>query len=263
MSRSAPALVVIVGAFFDADRLGHGDLHVVDEVAIPQGLDQGVGEAENQQVLHRLLAEKVIDTVDLLLAKMLVQQLVQHPRRFDVFAKRFFDHHAIQPARLVEPDRLEVMDDRAEFGRLDRQIEHRARAGRLGRQSVGQRLIRSDIVEVALLIAEARDKALEYRRIKTALDLAGQHFAHVLAPFLVAPGTTCKRHDTERFCQPRGRFQVIQRRQQLVAGEVAGGAKNHERARQHCRRDLRLHLPSSLTACPPNPWRILASILAA
>ena len=67
-------IVVVVGAVLDADRLGHGDLHVVDEVAVPQRLDQGVGEAEHQQVLHRLLAEVVIDAVDLLLVEMLVQQ---------------------------------------------------------------------------------------------------------------------------------------------------------------------------------------------
>ena len=98
--------VVVIGTVLDADRLGHGDLHMVDEVAVPQGLDQRVGKTEHQQVLHRLLAEKVIDAVDLLLVEMLVQQAIEHLRRFEVFAKGLFDHDAVQPARLVEARRL-------------------------------------------------------------------------------------------------------------------------------------------------------------
>ena len=61
--------VVGLAALLDADRLGDGDLHVVDVVAVPQRLEEAVGEAEDQDVLHRLLAEIVIDAEDLLLAR--------------------------------------------------------------------------------------------------------------------------------------------------------------------------------------------------
>ena len=37
-------------------------------VLVPQRLEHPVGEAEGQEVLHRLLAEVVVDAVDLLLA---------------------------------------------------------------------------------------------------------------------------------------------------------------------------------------------------
>ena len=61
--------VVEVAAAFDAHRLGHRDLHVVDRGRVPQRLEQHVGEAQRQQVLHRLLAEIVIDAEDLLLGE--------------------------------------------------------------------------------------------------------------------------------------------------------------------------------------------------
>ena len=75
MSRSAPALVVVAAAPLDADRLGHRDLHVVDVTAVPDRLEDAVGEAEDQQVLDGLLPEVVIDAVDLLLAEQAAQLL--------------------------------------------------------------------------------------------------------------------------------------------------------------------------------------------
>ena len=61
-------LVVVAAALADVDFLGHGDLHVVDVVAVPHRLENRVGEPQHEQVLHRLFAEIVVDAVDLLLA---------------------------------------------------------------------------------------------------------------------------------------------------------------------------------------------------
>ena len=49
--------------------LGDGDLHVVDVLLVPQRLEDAVGEAQHQQVLHRLLAEVVIDAIGLALGE--------------------------------------------------------------------------------------------------------------------------------------------------------------------------------------------------
>ena len=51
----------------DPDLLIDGDLHMVDVIAVPDRLEHAVGEAQHQDVLHRLLAEIMIDPVDLLL----------------------------------------------------------------------------------------------------------------------------------------------------------------------------------------------------
>jgi hypothetical protein len=61
-------LLVEAGAPAEAERLGHVDLHVVDEVAVPDRLEQAVGEAEGEDVLRRLLAEEVVDAEDLVFA---------------------------------------------------------------------------------------------------------------------------------------------------------------------------------------------------
>ena len=58
-------LLVQLAAALDAERLRHRELHARDVVAIPQRLEEGIGEAEVEQVLHRLFAEKMIDAVDL------------------------------------------------------------------------------------------------------------------------------------------------------------------------------------------------------
>jgi len=39
----------------------HGDLHALDVIAVPDWFQEGVGETEVKEILHRLFAEKVID----------------------------------------------------------------------------------------------------------------------------------------------------------------------------------------------------------
>ena len=60
----AADLVIEAAAAFDAEILGHGDLHAFDEIAVPDRLEEGIGEAEIEQVLDRLLAEIVVDAED-------------------------------------------------------------------------------------------------------------------------------------------------------------------------------------------------------
>src|SRR5660398_20466 len=60
VSRGADA-VVVARAAADADVLGHGDLHVVHVLGVPDGLKQLIGKAQRQKILHRLLAQVVVD----------------------------------------------------------------------------------------------------------------------------------------------------------------------------------------------------------
>ena len=62
-------IVVEPLAALEADGLGDRDLDVVDIRRVPQRLEQHVGEAQRQQVLHRLLAEIMVDPEDALLGK--------------------------------------------------------------------------------------------------------------------------------------------------------------------------------------------------
>jgi len=47
-----------------AETFRHRDLHAVNKVTIPEGLHEGVGEAEDHHVMDRPLAEIVIDAED-------------------------------------------------------------------------------------------------------------------------------------------------------------------------------------------------------
>src|SRR3546814_20384058 len=72
--------VLEAAATLHAELLGHGDLHVVDVLAAPQRFEEGVGEAEIQQVLHSLLAQVMVDAEDRRLVEDLVERGVERLR---------------------------------------------------------------------------------------------------------------------------------------------------------------------------------------
>jgi hypothetical protein len=57
MSRKAPVLRRI-SARLHSDGFRHRDLDMVDAVAVPDRLEQAVGEAQRHDVLHRLFPRK-------------------------------------------------------------------------------------------------------------------------------------------------------------------------------------------------------------
>ena len=56
---------VVGSAAFDADGFGDGDLDGIHIVAVPDGFEDSVGEAEDEHVLDGLFSEVVVDAVDL------------------------------------------------------------------------------------------------------------------------------------------------------------------------------------------------------
>jgi hypothetical protein len=93
-------LLVEGGAGADADVLGHGDLHGVDVVGVPDRLEQRVGEAQRQQVLDRLLAQVVVDPEDVLRAEDAVDQGVELLGRGEVVPERLLHDDPPPAARL-------------------------------------------------------------------------------------------------------------------------------------------------------------------
>jgi hypothetical protein len=65
----------------DAELLRHVDLHRLDVLAVPHRGEQAVGEAKAVQVLGGLLAQEVVDPVDLLLVQDRVDDPVQAAER--------------------------------------------------------------------------------------------------------------------------------------------------------------------------------------
>src|SRR5262249_61621797 len=107
---------VEAAAGLDADGLGGGDLNVVDVTAIPQRLEDAVGEAQYQNVLDGFFAEEMIDAVDLVLGQYFEDLGVESLRRGKVVAEGFFnDHPPPGTVRLPgESCATELLDHRAE-----------------------------------------------------------------------------------------------------------------------------------------------------
>ncbi len=84
-------LLVERAAAFDAEGFGHGDLHIVNVVAVPDRLEDAVGEAEDEEILHSLLAEVVIDAEDLALLEDGVDLMVELAGRIEIVAEGLLD----------------------------------------------------------------------------------------------------------------------------------------------------------------------------
>ena len=87
-------LLVKADAIADIESLRHVDLHVVDEIAVPDRLEQAVAEAEGEDVLRRLLAEEMVDAEDLVLGEHFVQRVVERDRALEIGAERLFHNDA-------------------------------------------------------------------------------------------------------------------------------------------------------------------------
>ena len=62
---------------FHTHRLGNGDLHVIDVIAIPQRLKNPVGEPLDHDVLDGFFAQKVVHPIDLIFVESSQYLLVE------------------------------------------------------------------------------------------------------------------------------------------------------------------------------------------
>ena len=102
-------LFVVPGAFLDADRLGDRDLDMIDVLTVPEGLEDPVREAHDEDVLDRLFSEVVVDAEDLVLAEDLMDELGERARRLAIVAEGLLDDDprpAGPPTEAMSSDRL-------------------------------------------------------------------------------------------------------------------------------------------------------------
>ena len=156
-------LLVEGAAAFDTEGFSHGDLYVVNVVALPDRLEDAVGEAEDEQILNGLFAEIVIDAKDLALAKDSVDLVVEFAGGVEVVAERFFDDDG--DAALLGPRhavRAKILNDAGE--KLGRSCEVEKTVGTDGflfgnAVELGvERGVVDGIVEVEREIADVVDK---------------------------------------------------------------------------------------------------------
>src|SRR5579872_4512122 len=95
--------VVEIGAApLYSDRLGIRDLHVIDVAPVPDGLEDGIVEAEDHDVLYGLFAQIVIDAVDLVFLQHAFDVAVQGLGGFQILSEGLLDDDTA-PASILLP----------------------------------------------------------------------------------------------------------------------------------------------------------------
>src|SRR5580704_8266755 len=127
---------------------------MIDVARIPDRLEDAVAEAEGEQILDGLLAEVMIDAIDLLLFKNLFDLGIERVRRFEIVPEGLFDDHAPPAAVFLahETRIAELLDDDAEKAWSHREIEQDIALRRMLfvglRDRIGQTLEGGRIAEV-------------------------------------------------------------------------------------------------------------------
>ena len=123
-----PGVVEVAGPALQRQRLLPEDLHALYVVAVPQRLEDAVGEAQAHDRGERLPGEEVVDAEDGLLRQELVQQPVEALGRLEVHPERLLDG---DPAPLRQAGLLQG---------LERRGEDRGRQGQVGQDRLRQGL---------------------------------------------------------------------------------------------------------------------------
>ena len=86
--------VVIGHAALQTDGFPHGDLNMINRPGIPERLEHDIAKAQRQQVLHRFLAQIMIDAENLLFGEQGANPVVHLLRRRQILAYGLFHRNA-------------------------------------------------------------------------------------------------------------------------------------------------------------------------
>ena len=282
-------LLVELAALLHAHRLRHGDLHVIDPVAIPDRLEQSVGETERHDALDRVLSQKMIDPKDLVLVQRAQDASVQFARRVQAVAERLLDHHAapepglpVLVLALIGELRLAELFDRGAKEPIgDREVEDGVALRAMGlfcvTQCAANLLVELGLGQIALDVGHFLREPLP-RRLVDPIDVelraripdeGFQHVVKMVAPAFRGPFGQIHADQRKFLRQHLGAREVVESRDQQALGQVATGAEDHHgagigrrdlspRRRLHCLRGSEV---SRSADCPA--WRYSAAFCAA
>src|SRR6476646_350198 len=83
--KSAPAL--------HTEILRHRDLNAFDVGPVPEGFEDGIGEAKKQHAVHRLFAQVMVNAINRLLLEGSEQDLIESTGGWQIATEGFFDDH--------------------------------------------------------------------------------------------------------------------------------------------------------------------------
>ena len=237
-SRERAGLLVERAAVADADRLGHRDLHVVDVAAVPERLEDAVAEAEDQEVPDGLLAQVVVDAVDLRLAEDLADLAVEPDRRLEVAAERLLDDDpppAAGVVLVVEADAAELLDDLREGRLLGREVEEHVAAclafsSSSSSRRVAERVEAAGVVEVHAHVA--RCALANSVQTSSSIGCTREYFSRAARISARNESSSYGRRpiadEHELVGQQVGPPELVERRHDLAMGQIAGRAEQDE-----------------------------------
>ena len=164
-SRIVPTPVVERAAALDPEVLRHRDLDALDVVAVPEGLQEGVHEAEEEHVDDRPLPEVVVDAEDRRLRKLRARGCGSAPAPKRGRCRRASRRRRGRPSRSPRP---ELLDDPSEqHGRNGEVVRRPLR----GAELLPDRPERGDVVVVAVDVAQQSAKLRERGGVEPAMLL--------------------------------------------------------------------------------------------
>ena len=227
--------VVVVAPILRPDRLRHLDLDVVDVSTIPDGLEEAIGEAKDHDVLHGLLAEVMIDAIDLVLPQHTCDLGIEGTCGVEVAPERLLDDHPSPHAGIFahQTRGAEVAHDLAEEARRHCQVEENVAARAVGSchlgQQGGQLPVRLGVGELARLVVQGITQFLPQRVVHAhggeVTDILGLFLAKLLMALWLAGDP----HHGQLMRQETVGFEVVESRHQFPLGEVAGRAEDDDR----------------------------------
>ena len=227
--------VVVEGAaLFHSQVFGDGDLDVGDVLAPPQGLEQRIAKPHGKQVLHRRLAQVMVDAEHLPFGQHLPHRLVDGPVGGQVMAQGFFQHHAHVQA--IEPHRRDLLHDAREQAGGGGQVHHH-RICVTGAQKRGQFGVVVRPGQVHGQEVQHGRKPLELLRAGPLGALHGiEARVDQCAVLVVVQRVTAHANDAPPFRQAAVAEGLEQGGHQLAPGQVAGASKQDKVKTHGCSR---------------------------
>ena len=211
-------LFVEGAAALHAEILGHGDLDIPDIFTVPDRLEEGVGKAKVQQILHRFLAQVVIDAKDRGFLEHFVQGAIERLRTREIPAEGLLDDDSRihRAAALLQP-----LHDAGEHAGRDGKVVNGAFCepddGFQFGKGLGRRVIAIDVAQQRGQLCKA-----DFVEIAVVLDaVAGTLFELVQIP-------TGARHADDGYVEGASVHHLIQRGKDFLVCQISGGAKKHE-----------------------------------
>src|SRR5579875_616953 len=230
-------LIIVAAASFHADCFRNGDLHVIDVAAVPDRLENTVAETKREDVLHGFFAEIVIDSINLIFLKNMLDFLIERTGGIQSVAERFFVDNTAPVIGLL-PGELRFAKPARDFAKItgsgSQVVEIIPGGEMLGvdfSQQVTETFVGIGILEIPEMVVETVRKPVQ----KFGFDRSGGEFFQFSSGLLAKIGARnlmTADSDNGKFPRKEAVFcQIVECRHELALGEISADAKNHHDAR--------------------------------